>query len=887
MRKLFLISFLILVSALIVFGYFFLKKSKKPESLVMDFIPEDVEMVIEPDNLNLFSKKLNSKNKVIDELKKNPVITNFISLLNTIDSISKDTDCEEFLNENHAYFVYDSTPAGSAMLFAFNLKSIKHSDAILSALQNKIQSANVIQSGKSKNEIISIVLRKNEPNLYAYNKNGLFMMSQSLSYLEEIITNNKKPKLSSNMLFTSLQENEQSGADLKIFIKNNQLKELLTDAEIKNQIAHDSTLWAHADVNLTDNELKWNGFIDHQKSPLLSAFVNQTPIEPTLINYCPANASYFYFLGLSNYLSFNQAMYSNKQPPDYKKKHESLNKFMDADIMTEWSSITNGEFLVSGQSVETVGIAGITANSKAKDLIKQLSDSTFSLNEAITDSVYRMVNPDIFNVLSFGLFTINASYVFLQNNHLIFADNHNAISNFITDLKTKGSIAADQNFTANKKMNLSDKCTYFYYQNLSNANELKSVLHSSIAIELPELLGNASSFSDVGFQLSNYKNKIYVQASLNTGKIIQQAPVIQASNAVWEFNLDTVSLSTPEIVINHKTQEKEIITSDEKGNVYLIDAKGNLLWKKTVNGKVISNFNQVDFYRNDKLQYLFNTEDELHLLNRKGEYVEGFPVKLDEKASSPLAVFDYENDKNYRILIACKNNKIYNYNIEGKKQGGFEVVSTQATVTNSVTFKRIDGKDYLIATDVSGNIYCFDRKGRTRISFKNNLPANTKCLTILANASSESTSFVFFNSKKNTLNQLFWTDKLVSKKINSQVISEQIDFSKNCDSKNINPAFLTANGIDVYDENVNFLKSYSNKSKDHNALKTICFKNKIYYLLKLNGYKLKLLDNNLNEIKTDNLFFNQFPVIESLNINDKINITGTYQNKVICFEVSL
>jgi len=888
MRRLFLISFLILVTALIVFGYLFLKKSKKPQSLVMDFIPADVELVIECDNLKQFTSKAISKNKVVEELKKNPAIAEFITLLSTIDSICKGSDCEYFLSENHSYFIYDSTSNGAVGLFAFNLKSIKHSDAILTMLNKKIQSVNVIQSNQSKNEFLSITIKKNEPNLYVYNKNGLFLMSRSLNYLEDIIADKNKPKLSSNNLFTVLQENEQSGSDFKIFIKNNQLKDFINQTELKQQITQDSTLWTYVDLNLTDNELKWNGFIDRQKSKLMNALVNQTPVEPTLLNYCPVNTAYFYFLGLNNYSSFSQTFSVENQIEDFKKQRAELNKFTDADIITEWNSIGNGEFMLAERHAEgMIGIVGISNKLKANAFIKQLSDSSFSLSETIIDSVYRIVNPNVFNVLSIGLFNLNASFVFLQNNHLIFADQPDAISKYLNDLKTNGSINSDQNFITNKKTNLSDKCNYFYYQNLSSPNELKSIIKSSFAIEFPALLNNSSSFSDFGFQLSNYKNKIYVQASLNTGKVIQQVPEINVNNTIWELNLDTVSLNTPEIVINHKTQEKEIITSDENGNVYLIDANGNLLWKKTVSGKVISNFNQVDFHRNDKLQYLFNTEDEIHLLNRKGEYIEGFPVKLDEKATNPLSVFDYENDKNYRILIACKNNKIYNYNIEGKKQGGFEVVSTQTTVTNPITFKRVDGKDFLIATDVSGKIYCFDRKGRTRLSFKNNLPANTKSLSILVNASVESTSFVYFDSKKNTLNQLFWTDKLVSKKINSQVISDQIDFSKNCNSKNINPAFLTVNGIDIYDENVNFSKSYANKSKDHNALKTICYKNKIYYLLKLNGSKIKLLDNNLNEIKIDNLNFNQFPVIEPLFINDKINITGAYQNKIMCFEVSL
>ena len=64
---------------------------------------------------------------------------------------------------------------------------------------------------------------------------------------------------------------------------------------------------------------------------------------------------------------------------------------------------------------------------------------------------------------------------------------------------------------------------------------------------------------------------------------------------------------------------------------------------------------QIDFYKNGKLQLLFNTAAQLHLLDRNGNYVERYPVKLRSPATNGMALFDYEKSRDYRIFLAAED----------------------------------------------------------------------------------------------------------------------------------------------------------------------------------------------------------------------------------------
>ena len=49
----------------------------------------------------------------------------------------------------------------------------------------------------------------------------------------------------------------------------------------------------------------------------------------------------------------------------------------------------------------------------------------------------------------------------------------------------------------------------------------------------------------------------------------------------------------------------------------------------------------MDYYKNGKLQLLFAGRDYMHLIDRNGNYVDKYPVKMRTPASNTLALFDY------------------------------------------------------------------------------------------------------------------------------------------------------------------------------------------------------------------------------------------------------
>jgi hypothetical protein len=123
----------------------------------------------------------------------------------------------------------------------------------------------------------------------------------------------------------------------------------------------------------------------------------------------------------------------------------------------------------------------------------------------------------------------------------------------------------------------------------------------------------------------------------------------------------------------------------------------------------------IDYYRNGKLQLLFTGRDYIHLIDRNGNYVDKFPVKMRSPASNTLAVFDYENNKDYRLFIAGEDRKIYAYDRSGTPVRGWNLFTVRGKVTDPVAFFRVRGKDYLFVSDDQA-VYVLDRTGNIRVA---------------------------------------------------------------------------------------------------------------------------------------------------------------------------
>ncbi|MFW5877946.1 MAG: WD40 repeat domain-containing protein, partial [bacterium] len=193
-----------------------------------------------------------------------------------------------------------------------------------------------------------------------------------------------------------------------------------------------------------------------------------------------------------------------------------------------------------------------------------------------------------------------------------------------------------------------------------------------------------------------------------TGKIREYV------NTVWERKLEANLSMKPAVVLNHNNNEKEIFVQDERNYIYLVNNNGGIVWKMEVDGQILGMVHQLDYYGNGKLQYLFNTENKIYLIDRNGNSVEKFPVNLREKASAGLALFDYDNNSDFRIPVPTIDRDIMMYDKEGNIVSGWRFRKADKQISFPLEHYRIGNKDYIVAKD-DFNLYILDRRGKIRV----------------------------------------------------------------------------------------------------------------------------------------------------------------------------
>jgi len=196
---------------------------------------------------------------------------------------------------------------------------------------------------------------------------------------------------------------------------------------------------------------------------------------------------------------------------------------------------------------------------------------------------------------------------------------------------------------------------------------------------------------------------------------LQHAPHTEAPSALaWSTALGAAVERGPDIVRNHVNNTREVLVQDVQHRLHLLASTGQVLWSRQLDGPILGTVAQVDRFRNGKLQLLLNTAGSLYLIDRNGKDVGGFPVTLKSPASAPLAVFDYENERDYRVIVPTRDGLLLNHGLDGQPVKGWEQPKLPAAAASAVVHLRIKGKDHLVAVCDDGSVHILDRRGAVR-----------------------------------------------------------------------------------------------------------------------------------------------------------------------------
>lgn len=823
-KKILLGLFLLLAGTIIIFSYNFYKNVKTPISTnTISAIPQNAAIIIQETNFKKFYTKLTSSSIIWEELLVSiDDVKQMGKQLHYFDSIITNQKIEQLI-KNQPITASLHMAGANSYNFIFYVPTITtiNEEKFIQELKTLTKSNPQIRTYENVNIYNFSTYDKQKVSLI-YHKN-IIAFSYSTILIEDVIRQlSAENSLLDNYSFTKTINTSGIVEDGNLFINHkyfHKIPHLFLQTSLKDYTKDfdNYAIWSAVDATLKNNSIALNGFTlaTDTNNNYLNLFKNQSPQEIDLLNFTPYNTSFLFYFGFSNSKQFftdrKLLLKSNNKFFNYQKYLDQQNESFGIDLEEEFLSYVGNEIsLVITEPIsesydnEKYVIIHTNDYEKATKSLNYIASKTNSDFLQIEYNEYKINKIGINNLFPnlFGkpFFNINQPYFTIVDEYLVFGTSENAIKTYINKISAKKTLENDENFIAFKE-NLSSSSSIFIYNNIArSANLYPHFLSEKNAKNISNNVELLRKFEAIGIQISTSKNDLYYN-----NVYLKYNPVYkQDTRTVWETKLDTVIKTKPQIVVNHTNNTREIIVQDLSKKVYLISNTGKILWTKQLQENIIGKIHQVDAYKNNKLQYLFNTESKIYLIDRNGNNVEKYPIKLKAKATNGITPLDYSNNKNYRLLIGCNNNMVYNYDITGSLVNGWEYKSTDGYANSSIWHFAINNKDYIVIPLQNGSVKIVERSGKDRIKLNNKLPYSINPPTLDINNDLKHSYLTTIDTLGNVV-KLYLNDKLENIHIADIPKNTFFGYANiNADTKN-EYIFVYENTLQVYDSEKNKL----------------------------------------------------------------------------------
>lgn len=853
--------------ALAIWGYFRLKESKEPRGSVLEHIPANAMCVIETKSCSELISQLTRQNLIWNSLLSNASLTvaqNGISYLDSL--VNASPEIAEVISGNSIYWTFIKEVKSTEHLILFKVKEKNNEDVFIDFFKK------VFAKDASVSSFDAFYFTNNNQKWLVCYKAGIIYLSSDLSLLQNCLDLNKTESLANNKAYNELLK---LNGDQKTQVY---LNHKFTNLFSKNLFTQQSLFGVEVQLN----EITLTGYSNSDSLSLFNAVKNQSSQRINGFQHLPDSPVTMQGLTLSDaelFYKANEKQYSKEINIQNEFAWKALNDSALYNFKKESFENIDKEVLSATYYIENTAsqIISVKINDaeKSEQLLKLMSDSVLSMSDLKT---YKL-NNKFAHVFTFSKSDFKNAYACLFEKYLLFFSNKIVLNYFQQSLISSQLLGKNVKFMTYANDNLLLECNYLYYENseLMKAHNLNSIINSE------EFRKSENATSQISLTAKNYKNTIQVR--INASHAQQETGSNNSSNALWSFEADSIITPSAHVFINHLTQENELCFQDEKNQLYLINSTGNLIWKKKINEAIKSDVYTVDIFKNGKLQLLFNTTNYLHLLDRKGNYVQGFPVKLPAKVTSHLTLLDYEGNKDYRLLIACADKHIYNFSLYGVKTEGFVPVKTDAEVNLPISYVHVGASDYLITADVSGKIYAFSRKGLGRFDFKNRTISNLNNLYALAGNNLDNTKLIYVDDKNNLLNKISLSDKKEALKLGDELSGFKTSYALVNDDTQQDVLVYGNGALYAYDLFTSKLVEYFNELAVYANVEIIQTSNHNWILaFDKAGQKMDLINTN-GKLVLSLPNVTQKPLACNLYKNGKTYLLMVNGNKVSCQEL--
>lgn len=823
MKKFKSIVFYLFVAAGIsaaVYGYFYLKQNKKPAINAIDVLPSNAICVFGSSNFHELANKLSNQSLIWNELINIPEFNNIHTEIQYFDSLISEVEIlKEYFTERKINLALYKSNTASGILITFNLKDLTQHEDFSEAIEKTFK-CKVSKEGEgefwngTKKYNIKI-------------SNGVVALSNN----KEILVNcfsNVIEKQTKTPGFASLIKNLENNELFNVYINHKLLEVYKKQVNTTELILTGSSV---CNIEITPDEITTNGFNECDTTSILNAVAGQPSQLCDFLQALPFNIQSYKAVSINDYALFKKQVGLSNSSKEYWNYANSKALFNCERQVEEniGSKVVETEFGINGVVNKAI-VVEIKDSVLIYEALRFLSDS-MKVNEGIKNFILNDSIENLAAVMFGKVFNSKVTNAFIFGNYLFLTECDEACLFYINSMVNNSNAAQNELFMAYAKDNLLVNFNYqAYYAVSKNKKNLKEIF----AFTNDSTIKHFNKLSDCSINMSNYKNTLQFRTNIK----YQQNSQNKEIPGLWTCEADTAIISEPSIFTNHKSGENELLMQDSKNTLYLVNATGNIIWKKPISEQAISEFYTVDAFKNNKFQILFNTANFIHLIDRNGNYVPGYPVKIPSGSANAMSLFDYDNTKDYRLILASNDKRIYNYNINGTRNEKFTPIRTDEIVSKKVKYIKVGASDYLIAIDTEGKIYVYSRRGEGRIDLTNRLITNYDEFYVDASNNIQSTSIIYFDDKNSLIGKIKLDDKKEAVKAGADFDNGSYFFELIDDDKKTDLVISDKSKVLCYDFSGNELFRY--ESEDENII------NVSYYYDSDGAYFI--INNSINEI---------------------------------------
>ena len=789
------------------------------QATIYDYIPDEASIIVTINDTESLETNINNNDFI-----------NGISTSSIYKTISKKLNHLEYLNTDNPVVISFLKGKNDSLEFTISTKQIANLFTADSLPNHKIETLQIANTSAQK-------ITFNNEVLYTTFRDSIAIATSNKSLLETVL--NKKSQNETRKKVISTINSDNPISIILVETPNNIIQSFFSS---KALLFKDFSDYTSIDAIISQDEILFNGITKASDSSnkLINIFKNTVPQENELAKIAPNNCDGFLSFTFDNF----DTLKSNLNT--FNKKKDSTAAITLFDNIIEIGTIYSGED-------QAIVLNSIDVISTKDNLISEHNE-VMNFRQI---PIYDFSKPELFKNTFYPLVNYSeAKYYCVIDQFFIFASNTETLENIIANYINKTTLNS-RDYYKNITKDLSNASSILQ---ILNNEKLKDLLDVNLDTHLE---GNFNDYKISALQFVYDTHYAHLHGAIKKNKVKVEANAVVE---VLNIKLDADLINSPQFVTNHRTKQKEIIVQDVNNKLYLISNSGNILWKKQLHGPVLGKIEQIDVYKNGRLQLAFTTPNRLYLIDRAGNDVTGYPLKFEDKITQPLSVFDYDKRKNYRLFVT-QDKHVLLYDAKGKTVKGFKFSSAKSTINHQPQHIRIANKDYIIIkTDKKLNI--LTRRGQTRVKTASNLVFSDEAV---------------FNYN-NTFTTTTADGKIISIDPKGKLNTKPFNLSKNHHLATTTKTLVSQN------ENIINIKSKTLELDlgNYSPVKIFYIKDKIYVsVTDLQSQKVLLFDSQAKAIENFPVYGNSSIELDNIDRDSSLEfITKGDSNSILLYEIN-